>query len=43
MDDENNYLDEYLTLKQLNLKTKKYSLIIKRDIIILLSDDNNIN
>ncbi len=25
MEDENNYLDEYLTLKKLNLKTKKYS------------------
>ena len=25
MEDENNYLDEYLTLKKLNLKSKKYS------------------
>ncbi len=25
MDDENNYLDEYLTKNKLNLKTKKYS------------------
>ncbi len=25
MEDENNYLDEYLTLKKLNLKRKKYS------------------
>ena len=25
MDDENNYLDEYLTLKKLNLKRKNYS------------------
>jgi hypothetical protein len=26
MEDENNYLDEYLTLKKLNLKSKKYLL-----------------
>ena len=25
MEDENNYLDEYFTLKKLNLKSKKYS------------------
>ena len=25
MEDENNYLDEYLTLEKLNLKSKKYS------------------
>ena len=25
MEDENNYLDEYLTLRKLNLKSKKYS------------------
>jgi hypothetical protein len=25
MEDENNYFDEYLTLKKLNLKSKKYS------------------
>ena len=25
MEDENNYLDEYLTLNQFNLKSKKYS------------------
>ena len=25
MEDDNNYLDEYLTLKKLNLKRKKYS------------------
>ena len=25
MEDENNYFDEYLTLKKLNLKKKKYS------------------
>ena len=25
MEDENNFLDEYLTLKKLNLKSKKYS------------------
>ena len=24
IEDENNYLDEYLTLKKLNLKSKKY-------------------
>jgi hypothetical protein len=27
MDDENNFLDEYLTKNKLNLKTKKYSFI----------------
>jgi hypothetical protein len=26
MEDENNYLDEYLTLNKLNLKSKKYLL-----------------
>jgi len=25
MEDETNYLDEYFTLKKLNLKSKKYS------------------
>ncbi len=30
MEDENNYLDEYFTLKNLNLKNKKYYLIIKK-------------
>ncbi len=43
MEDENNYFDEYLTLKKLNLKNRKYLFNIKKfNIIILLSKDNNV-
>ncbi len=34
MEDENIYLDDYLTENKLNLKTEKYSLIVKNSILL---------
>ncbi len=44
IEDENNYLDEYLKFKKLNSKGKNIHLTIRNrfNIIIFLSKDNNI-
>ena len=45
MEDENNYYEEYLTEKKLNLKSKKYLFNYENNSIILYyyQKDNNIN